>query len=312
MLEGEVTLQEAADILGVHYMTAYRYVRLGLLPAAKVGAVWRVRRADLEAFQAEAAAPAPTGANGRPGRKRAPWDERFEARLLAGDSRGAWGVVEAAMAAGTELDGVYLEVIAPAMASIGERWARGDLDISYEHRASGIAMRIVGRLGPRFARRGRTRGSVVLGTPPGERHSLPIALLADIVRASGFEVSDLGADVPAESFVVAAREAQRLVAVGVSVTAEEALEGTHAVITSLRSALPTVPVLLGGFAVKGEAHARALGADGWAADGRATVALLDRLVGGDDTAGDPIGDTTGDSAPGVVDSGERLDARSGG
>ena len=33
------TLQEAADELGVHYMTAYRYVRLGLLDAAKVGGV---------------------------------------------------------------------------------------------------------------------------------------------------------------------------------------------------------------------------------------------------------------------------------
>ena len=33
----DLTLHEAADVLGVHYMTAYRYVRLGLLPAAKAG-----------------------------------------------------------------------------------------------------------------------------------------------------------------------------------------------------------------------------------------------------------------------------------
>ena len=31
----ELTLQEAADALGVHYMTAYRYVRLGLLAAGR-------------------------------------------------------------------------------------------------------------------------------------------------------------------------------------------------------------------------------------------------------------------------------------
>ena len=37
-----ITLQEAAATLGVHYMTAYRYVRLGLLEAEKVGTTWQV------------------------------------------------------------------------------------------------------------------------------------------------------------------------------------------------------------------------------------------------------------------------------
>ncbi|MCU1344909.1 MAG: hypothetical protein JWL70_1175, partial [Acidimicrobiia bacterium] len=35
MTVSELTLHEAADALGVHYMTVYRYVRLGLLPARK-------------------------------------------------------------------------------------------------------------------------------------------------------------------------------------------------------------------------------------------------------------------------------------
>ena len=34
--EPDLTLQEAADLLGVHYMTAYRYVRTGRLPARTV------------------------------------------------------------------------------------------------------------------------------------------------------------------------------------------------------------------------------------------------------------------------------------
>ena len=44
----DVSLQEAADILGVHYMTAYRYVRTGRLPAQQVDNRWRVRRANLD------------------------------------------------------------------------------------------------------------------------------------------------------------------------------------------------------------------------------------------------------------------------
>ena len=102
--------------------------------------------------------------------------------------------VEAALAAGTDLQGVYLEVLSPAMASIGDRWAAGELDVATEHRASGIAHRLIGRLGPRFVRRGRTRGVVVLGTAAHERHALPLAVLGDLARSEGFEVSDLGAD----------------------------------------------------------------------------------------------------------------------
>ncbi len=297
MVEGHVTLQEAADLLGVHYMTAYRYVRLGLLPASKVGAVWQVRRQDLEAFQAAGSATDSGGAGGAGGgrgpRRRVPWDERLEARLLAGDSRGAWGVIEAAMAAGTDLDSIYLDVIAPAMASIGERWARGELDIAIEHRASGITARIIGRLGPRFARRGRTRGTVVLGGPPGERHALPLSLLSDLVRAAGFEVSDLGADVPPASFALAAQDAQRLVAVGVSVTNPGSLPMAAEVIAEVHRAVPGVPVLIGGSAVTGEDQARALGADAWAADGRAAVALLDRLASGGTSGHDGAGAAAG-------------------
>ena len=44
MADDVLTLHEAAEELGVHYMSAYRYVRLGLLDAAKRGGVWKVER----------------------------------------------------------------------------------------------------------------------------------------------------------------------------------------------------------------------------------------------------------------------------
>ena len=43
-----MTLQEAADQLGVHYMTAYRYIRQGRLPATREGAEWRIRAVDVQ------------------------------------------------------------------------------------------------------------------------------------------------------------------------------------------------------------------------------------------------------------------------
>jgi excisionase family DNA binding protein len=276
-MDAEVTLQEAADALGVHYMTAYRYVRLGQLPARKAGATWRVRVVDVEALR-DAPKPRP-GRKPRAGSPGRHWAERLEARLLAGDASGAAGVLDAALAAGLDIDGAYLDVLAPAMARIGDRWAAGELDVADEHRSSALALEVMARLAPRFRPRGRTRGSVVLGAAPGERHRLPVSILADLVRCRGFAVDNLGADVPAASFATAAGAANRLVAVGVSVTVADHLAGAGEAIAGVRGAVGDgVAVLVGGAAVTSAEVARSLGADHWAADGRMALDLLEGLA----------------------------------
>ncbi len=266
-----LTLQQAADELGVHYMTAYRYLRLGQLDAHKVGGGWRVTRDELEAFRSGRRA-------GEPARSRpAPWSERLEARLMAGDAAGAWGVIEASLTAGTSVADIYLQVLAPAMRSIGDRWEAGEIDIAIEHRASGIAGRLVGRLGSRCVRRGRSRGTIVVGSPVGERHGLALAVLADLLRLEGWDVSDLGPDTPTASFVLAARETDDLVAVGVSVTHPEHLDACAEVCAALRAGDLGVPVILGGQAVRDRDHALELGADGFAGSVDAmNAAIADR------------------------------------
>jgi MerR family transcriptional regulator, light-induced transcriptional regulator len=282
-----LTLQEVADLLGVHYMTVYRYVRLGLLEASKVAGTWQVTPAALAELRDRSVA---VPASPVRGRRRAPWAERLEHRLVAGDARGSWSVIEAALAAGAELDEVYLDIVAPALRTIGLRWAEGTLDVAVEHRASVITGRLLGRLGPRFHRRGRSRGTVVLGAPAGEHHALPLALLADVVRGRGWDVSDLGADVPPRSFARTAAATQQLRMVGVSISTPESMRAGEETIAALRGALTGVPILAGGHAVVDEAHARAIGADGWAPHGRAVVALLDALNGPPaDRAGDAFG-----------------------
>ena len=282
MTDPGFTLHEAAEALGVHYMTAYRYVRLGLLPARKAAGSWHVTAADVAAFRDREAgrgrAQPDPGTNGAGGsrRPRAPWGERIEARLVAGDTRGAWGVVEAALAAGATLEDIYLDILAPALTSIGERWEKGELDVSVEHRASGIVMRLIGRLGPRFARRGRSRGSVVVGAPEGERHVLPLAMAADLIRQRGWEVSDLGGDLPPESFVHAVTSAgPDLVAVAISVSIDDNLDALATTIDAIKRAVPGLVVVIGGHAITGEEHAHQLRADHFAASLREIPDILE-------------------------------------
>ncbi len=271
--ETVLTLQEAADELGVHYMTAYRYVRLGQLDAHKVGGTWQVTSAALEAFRSERRGDQPSR------RRTVPWSDRLEARLLAGDAAGAWGVLESALAGGSSVSDAYVEVLAPALRSIGDRWERGEIDVAIEHRASGIANRLIGRLGSRCVRRGRSRGAILLGTPEGERHSLPGAILSDLLRLEGWDVSDLGADTPVDSFVLAANSIDDLVAVGLSVTSQESIAAAAATCRALRASESSVPILLGGLAIESTEHARSLGGDAYASDAASLVRLLDELNG---------------------------------
>lgn len=266
-----VTLQEAADQLGVHYMTVYRYVRLGRLPARKVGGTWEVDPADLESLRRG------HDRSVRP-KHSADWAKRLEARLLEGDEAGAWGVVEGALASGSAPADIYTGLIGPALTSVGERWHAGEVSIAEEHLATSVVLRLIGRLGPRFARKGRTKGVVVVTTPPGERHFIPSLMLSDFLRGAGFEVIDLGADVPVEALSGIVAKLDGLVAICVSSTRLNADRAVRRVVNAVNKAAPDVPVLLGGASILDTAHAETLGADGHAKDAPGAVERLLELA----------------------------------
>jgi excisionase family DNA binding protein len=268
-----ITLREAAERLGVHYMTAYRYVRTGRLPAEREGVEWRVRPSDLEALRQ------PPSRTARSRRTRASVVERLVRRLVAGDEAGAWSVVEAELVSGATPTAIHLDLLAPALHAIGEQWESGTLEVADEHRATAVAQRVVGRLGPRFARRGRKRGTVVLGVVAGDEHSLPSAMLADLLRGSGFDALDLGADTPAASFVATASQAARLVAVVIGATGPGHDASLAESVAALHRGQLGAPVLVGGAAVTDAADAARLGADGWTGPtGASAVAAVERVA----------------------------------
>jgi excisionase family DNA binding protein len=271
MSGSRITLQEAAERLGVHYMTAYRYVRTGRLPASRDGVQWRVEPADLHRLAAR-------GARRRRGTGRTDSPRTLASRLVAADEAGSWAVLESALASGAEPDRVLLDLLGRAMVEIGDGWAAGTLDVADEHRASAVAQRLIGRLGPRFARRGRKRGMIIVGAPAGEEHALPSAILSDVLRGARFEVHDLGADTPAESFAAAAAQTKRLIGVMVGVTTPGNDRVVRDVLRTLRGSGVTAPLLVGGAAIESAAHAQRLGASRWSGhDARTALATVEEL-----------------------------------
>lgn len=271
-IKKQVSLVDVADILGVHYMTAYRYVREGRLPASKVGRSWVVEGSDLRAFrQGQGQAVVPKGG----GRKEAPWLDRMVTLLVQGDERGAMALMEAVLRSGHDLYFLYLDVLAPAMVAIGERWKSGDLDVFVEHRATGIVTRLMARIGVRFAKRGVRKGTVIIGSPEGELHILATAMLADLIQLEGWKVDNLGANVPADSFSSAVVGIPDVVAVCVATTMQETLQAASNTIAKIKEVTDNaVPCFIGGAAVTTEVDARLLGADYWASDARQLISML--------------------------------------
>jgi methylaspartate mutase sigma subunit len=118
-----------------------------------------------------------------------------------------------------------------------------------------------------------------MGAPAGEQHSLPGAIVSDLLRGQGFEVVDLGANTPAGSFAETAQQASRLVAVVIGVTTPGLDGSVGSAVAALAGAAITAPVLVGGAAVTGAEHACQLGAGAWTGpDGRAVMTALDRVT----------------------------------
>lgn len=259
-------------MLGVHYMTVYRYVHEGHLPATKNGTAWVLKESDVRDFQ-RGANQAVMPVEG--GKKAAPWSARMLALLLEGNERGVVKLMESVLRSGNDLYFLYLDVLVPAMNAIGMKWSAGEIDIFVEHRASGIASRSVAQIGARFSKRGVHKGTVLIGSPKGEHHVLGSQLLGDLIGMGGWKVDNLGGDVPAESFASAAVQISDVVGVCIASTMTETLPAMSKTISSIKKASDkSILCFAGGAAVLDLEHAKKLGADYWAGCPRTLMPLL--------------------------------------
>jgi MerR family transcriptional regulator, light-induced transcriptional regulator len=190
-----MNLQAAADALGVHYQTAYRWVREGQLAAGKIAGAYDVDKSEVERFLSVRLAPAAPPATIRV----RDWTlqvERFETALREGNELTAREIVDRLSEGNVTTVAICQELITPCMRSIGEAWHNGNLSVAHEHRATAMAERMLARLANH--QRGRPRGTAVVTTPPGEHHGLPAAMAALVLREDRWKVHHLGADTPLE------------------------------------------------------------------------------------------------------------------
>jgi 5-methyltetrahydrofolate--homocysteine methyltransferase len=124
---------------------------------------------------------------------------------------------------------------------------------------------------------GRKMGKVVLGTVKGDVHNLGKNLVGVMLRGAGFEVIDIGEDVPAEKFVEFALS-EKAQLVGMSALLTVTMPYMRTTIEAMqRARLKQVKTIIGGACVTQE-YADEIGADGYAENAGAAVAKTKELL----------------------------------
>lgn len=135
------------------------------------------------------------------------------------------------------------------------------------------------QLRPRLLVEGTTecKGVVVLGTVRNDVHDIGKNLVKLVLETHGYEVYDLGVNVPSEKFVEAARRENADVVGLSSLMTVSMLEMKQTLDSIKNSDLHNVLVIVGGAPVSQE-FADKIGADGYAEDASQAVSLIDNLL----------------------------------
>lgn len=165
---------------------------------------------------------------------------------------------------------------------IGDGFARGEMflpDLVLAGESMKAALSI---LEPELTRRGTERqvlGKVVIGTVEGDIHDIGKTLVATMLSTGGFQVFDLGVDVPAEKFIDKAREVNADI-VGLSALLTTTMAKQRDVIEALEQAglRSQMKVVIGGAPVTRD-WVEEIGADGFSEDAIGATVLAKQLMG---------------------------------
>jgi 5-methyltetrahydrofolate--homocysteine methyltransferase len=199
--------------------------------------------------------------------------------ILDGDVTGAKDGVQAALVADLKPENILDEGMIAAMKEVGRRFEEGDYYVPEMLVAACAMQSALALLKPRLiANDVKSAGKVAIGTVKGDLHDIGKNLVALMLEGAGFEVKDLGVDVPPEKFVEALSTGD------VDILALSALLTTT--MPSMKTTIETilqaglrekVKIIIGGAPVTQE-FANQIGADGFSADASSAPGLAQSLL----------------------------------
>ncbi len=199
--------------------------------------------------------------------------------ILTGNAKKAEEVTKAALEANVDPSELLSKYMIPAMDEVGKRFECNEYfvpELLIAARAMKTALQL---LTPKLAASGaKAKGRVVIGTVQGDLHDIGKNLVASMLEGGGFEVVDLGVDVPPQKFIEAAKEKEGTI-IAMSALLTTTMTQMKTVIKSLVDGglRDKVRVMIGGAPIT-QQYADEIGADGYSDNASGAVALARKLV----------------------------------
>lgn len=205
--------------------------------------------------------------------------EQVREAVIDGDARATVALIETALAGGVDPELILREGLISGMREVGQLYEDGEYfvpEMLISARAMSAALVV---LRPRLASEGvESSGKVVIGTVHGDLHDIGKSLVVMMLEGAGFDVIDLGIDVPPERFVAAVRdEAPQVVALSALLTTTMMNMGKVVEALAAAGVRDQVKVMIGGAPIS-QSFADQIGADGYSPDAASASALAGRLV----------------------------------
>lgn len=206
--------------------------------------------------------------------------EALKKAVMEGDDVKTVALVKTALAGGENPAKIVNLGLQPGLIIVGEKFSSGEFFIPEMMLAARAVNRALDILRPLISdSREVIIGRVVLGTVFGDIHDIGKNLVGMLLQGAGFEVTDLGTNVPSERFVAAVKEYCPDI-LGLSALLTTTMPAMRTIIEALQASgvRGRVRVVIGGAPVT-QHFADRIRADGYGADGGRAIELCRRLVG---------------------------------
>ena len=205
--------------------------------------------------------------------------EALRESIISGKKQEAVDTTQAFLKEGKSAGEILHEGLLPGMAVVGQRFEDGEFFIPEMLLAARALNAGLDLLRPFLeASNVKPVAKVVIGTVKGDIHDIGKNLVAVMLRGAGFEVIDAGVDVTPEKFISLAKEAEAEI-IGLSALLTTTMTGMKDVIAAIENEglKDQMKVIIGGAPVTDE-YAKKIGADGFARNASAAVAVAKSLV----------------------------------
>ena len=207
--------------------------------------------------------------------------EAVKELVVKGSAKKVAKAVQAALDAGCDPSEILNQGMVDAMSEVGEQFSKNEIFVSEMLVAARAMKKGVEVLQPHLSKDSTGKlGKVIIATVKNDLHDIGKNLVAMMIESAGFQVIDLGIDVPIEKIIECYRENPDTKIIALSALLTTTMPDLRETVDALNHEdfRKDVKIMVGGAPIT-QAFADEIGADGYSADAAEAAVLAKKLAG---------------------------------